>query len=96
MKTEITIGYLKKLLADPEDRIEPGSTIFDRLVDQAIDPCVASIDFGGFLRMHVTRGHGFIIGSAQCAMSRAALDACFRARNLIVKANLVDIRGAKR
>ena len=84
------MANLKRYL-DPADTIEPGSVYFDRLVGPYIDPCVASITFGdGVLRMHVTQSGLFRVGSAQCPMSRSQLDACARARSLVVKAGLRD------
>lgn len=85
-----SLAKLKRYL-DPADRIEPGSAYFDRILDGAIDPCVATITFGSdVVRMHVTQSGNFRVGSAQCPMSRDQLAAVARAYGLVAKAGLTD------
>lgn len=86
----ITLANLKRYL-EPVDRIEPGSAIFDRWVGGFIDPCVAIITFGPeVIRMHVNQSGFFRVGMAEPPMRREQLDACARARALVVKAGLYD------
>jgi hypothetical protein len=89
----VSLANLKRLL-DPRDRIAEGSRIFDRVtVDGALDPCVATINFGDeVLRMYVTQTGKFTVGSSQAPMNRDALAAVARAHSLVVKAGLTDSR----
>ena len=59
-------------------------------VSTRASPPSRSATLGDVLRMHVTQGGRFTVGSAQCPMHRDQLAAVARAHSLVVKANLTD------